>query len=147
MPYINQDSRNAVDSHIDALIQAIRKHDTDAVEGVVNYSISRIVCDSIRPNSGWNYSFLNRAYGTFLSAGAEFLRRLVVPYEQKKSRAYDGGLDLPCYQEFTDGQSSPWIFNDNFNRNEILPCYDGVQTQFPIKDGYSYSLDGKRVQP
>lgn len=123
MPYVNQDSRNTVDKHINAIVAEIRKHDTDAVDGVTNYCVSKIVTLAMRPHDGWNYSFLNKAYGTFLSAGAEFLRRLVVPYEQKKSQA----LDLPCYQEFTDGQAPSFtctIFDENDLHNQI--CGDGI---------------------
>lgn len=140
MPYITQDSRNLVDPHIDALIAEIRKHQTDDVDGVTNYVVSRIVCGSLRPNSGWNYSFLNRAYGTFLSAGAEFLRRLVVPYEQKKSNSYAGGLDLPCYQELSDGQT---MFTINNTRQ--FPHYsDGIVV--PPHDGYARSIYGDKAE-
>lgn len=98
MPYITQDQRDAVDASIDDLILKINDVTLtgSVVDGVVNYAISRIVTESFRPHDGWRYSVLNRAYGTFLSAAAEFLRRLVVPYEQDKASA----LDLPCYQEF-----------------------------------------------
>ena len=130
MPYIKQDSRNLVDKYITDLVTEIRKHETDEVDGVVNYCLSRIVCDSFRPNSGWNYCFLNRAYGTFLSAAAEFLRRLVVPYEQKKSNNYNGGLDLPCYSEFNNGQILD-VFN-TINNTRNFPLTDGIT--FPNGD-------------
>lgn len=139
MPYINQDSRNVVDKHIEALVEEIRKHDTDAVDGVVNYVISRVATESFRPNSGWNYCFLNRCYGTFLSAGAEFLRRLVVPYEQKKSNNYAGGLDLPCYQELSNGQT---MFTINNTRQ--FPYTDGIQV--PASDGYARSIYGDKAE-
>lgn len=79
---------------VDDVIKHIRYIDPEDQEGVVNYTISRIVAGSFRPDTGWRYKWLNRAYGTFLSAAAEFYRRLVAPYEDK-AIAKNG--DIPEY--------------------------------------------------
>jgi hypothetical protein len=91
MPYINEEMKNritairnaSVEEQVDCLIDTIRNNffDEAEFEGVCNYCISRIVAGVMKPNTGWRYKWLNRAYGTFLSAAAEFYRRVVAPYE------------------------------------------------------------------
>ena len=108
MPYINKEMQERycsiqsrlegtrVACAVDDLIEAIRDHFTeDEYEGVCNYTISRIVAGVMKPDTGWRYKWLNRAYGTFLSAGAEFYRRLVGPYEDK---CIEKNGDIPEYE-------------------------------------------------
>lgn len=95
MPYTNLDKRLRLDEHINAIVQLLRRIPSD---GDVNYVISRIVAEGMRPEAGWNYEMLNRAEGTFERASREFNRRLTVPYEKMKASK----LDLPCYQEFDE---------------------------------------------
>lgn len=95
MPYVNLDRRLRLDELVDQLVAKLRRVPSD---GDVNYVISRIVAESMRPEAGWNYEMLNRAEGTFERAGREFNRRLTVPYEIKKAQI----LDLPCYEEFNN---------------------------------------------
>lgn len=95
MPYISEKDRekNQYDSdnfhydineYIDNIISHIKEnfHIEDR-EGITNYCISRIIAGSMKPDEGWRYRYLNRAYGTFFSAAAEFYRRLVAPYEDE----------------------------------------------------------------
>lgn len=83
MPYIDDIAQANLSSSVEAVIKSIKSQDLDDREGLVNYAITRIVAGSFKPETGWRYKFLNRAYGTFLSAAAEFYRRLVEPYEDK----------------------------------------------------------------
>lgn len=104
MPYINNEMQNrdncedySLTSQIDDLILVIRNTYTeDEYEGVCNYTISRIVAGAMKPQTGWRYKWLNRAYGTFLSAGAEFYRRVVGPYEDK---CIEKNGDIPEYEK------------------------------------------------
>ena len=93
MPYIldyfrqyqvDNHSYPCLQEHIDGLVENIRTtFDDDNYEGVCNYVISRVVAGVMKPENGWRYKWLNRAHGTFLSAAAEFYRRVVAPYEDK----------------------------------------------------------------
>ena len=108
MPYINDEMQSRehtmtwdkspvmLKDRVGDLIEHIRtQFDPDELEGVCNYTISRIVAGVMKPKDGWRYKWLNRAYGTFLSAAAEFYRRLVVPYEDK---CIDKNGDIQEYQ-------------------------------------------------
>ncbi len=95
MPYIANSMKNRTtndhpllqptfETKVDAVIEMIRVINLDDREGPINYAISRIVAESMKPVvGGWRYKYLNRAYGTFLSAAAEFYRRLVAPHEDR----------------------------------------------------------------
>lgn len=104
MPYITEEMRGRspegckkLSEQIGTIIATIRaEFDTDDFEGVCNYTISRIVAGVMKPKDGWRYKWLNRAYGTFLGAGAEFYRRVVGPYED---RCVEKNGDIPEYKE------------------------------------------------
>lgn len=103
MPYINEEMRSrdnneeySLESQVTDLIHLIRQtYNEDEYEGVCNYTISRLVAGVMKPNTGWRYKWMNRAYGTFLSAAAEFYRRVVGPYEDK---AIEKNGDIPEYE-------------------------------------------------
>lgn len=86
MPYINQEIRHDLDSSIDHLISHIKLYNIEDREGICNYVITRIVANSLKPESGWRYKWLSRAYGTFLAAAKEFSDRLIRPYEDSAIR-------------------------------------------------------------
>ena len=108
MPYISQIVPNTLRSNdvsstpllkhsVDKLIKDIQKiYSEEEREGVCNYVISRVVAGVMKPQDGWRYKWLNRAHGTFLSAAAEFYRRLVIPYEDK---CILKNGDIPEYQD------------------------------------------------
>lgn len=101
MPYINKEMRtrennDSLESQISDLINLIKcTYDEDEYEGICNYCISRLVSGVMKPETGWRYKWLNRAHGTFLSAAAEFYRRMVGPYEDS-ARLANG--DIPEYE-------------------------------------------------
>lgn len=109
MPYINENTRNNKSSHgnggaairtleenVNAVIANIRTQTSSDRDGMCNYAISRIVAGSLKPSTGWRYKNLNRAHGTFLSAAAEFYRRIVSPYEDK---CIENNGDILEYEE------------------------------------------------
>ena len=101
MPYIKDETReqhepvgvhrhgyqdldcSSLSAKVDALIAHIRTHTSSDRDGMCNYAISRIVAGSLKPSTGWRYKNLNRAYGTFFSAAAEFYRRLMAKHEDR----------------------------------------------------------------
>lgn len=96
MPYITKDNRKILDYHLDALIDDINSHFLlDDREGILNYTISRLVASCMKPKSGWRYSNLARARAVFTEAGAEFTRRLIRPYEDE---AIEKNGDIPEYE-------------------------------------------------
>ena len=111
MPYISHEDRvvqvtDECDSYYNLelaqMIEHIQEHIRNLPdykkEGCANYIISRIIAGGLKPEGGWRYMWLNRAYGTFLSAASEFSRRLIGPYEDNciKSNGdipeYEGGI-------------------------------------------------------
>ena len=105
MPYITQDQRDELDVYITDTINQLRKmssrHGEGYIDGVLNYTVTRIVVEGMKPATGWRYWILARAYAVFMAAGAEFYRRALSPYETDKSEM----LDLPCYTEFNKHES------------------------------------------
>lgn len=82
MPYVQEaDKLYLQRAGLLEVVQAIKDYPQEDREGVVNYTISTIVAETMKPETGWRYKWLNRAYGTFHSAATEFYRRLVAPYE------------------------------------------------------------------
>lgn len=80
MPYIKYDDRYCID----------RGRDPETA-GELNYLLSRLAIDYFKSN-GANYQAINDVVGALAGALAEFQRRLVAPYEDRK--AADNG-DLP----------------------------------------------------
>jgi hypothetical protein len=82
MPYIDQTSRQVeLDGLIEALVSQINNHEPDARHGMVNYAMTKLVLNCLKPEDGWRYHALQKAYGVFHCAAAEFYRRLIAPYE------------------------------------------------------------------
>lgn len=111
----------------------IREMPNYSWDGQSNYVVSELVGLSMRPDTGWRYHTLHRAYGIFLAAGlkyavkhagqedtptfirahgvfsaaaAEFYRRLIAPYEDK---AIENNGDIAAYirpQEETGNESA-----------------------------------------
>jgi hypothetical protein len=82
MPYVPIDIRSVLNPKIDELITLLKSY-PDSLEGNCNYTITRIVAASMKPDAGWRYANLSRAQEVFNAAGLEFNRRLVAPYEDK----------------------------------------------------------------
>ena len=72
MPYIKQEQRKE-------LAQGRPPKDP----GELNYQITRMVLDYLK-GKGESYAVFNEIMGVFTCASAEFYRRWVAPYEEKK---------------------------------------------------------------
>lgn len=91
MPYVNNSIRDKCSPGVADLIATVRELPDTQRDGALNYIISEIVCNSLRPDDGWNYYHIHRAHGVFQDAGAEFYRRVAGPYEDK-ARAKNGDI-------------------------------------------------------
>ncbi len=94
MPYITKDLRRKFKSPLEDLIAQVREQEPSKQDGCLNYIVSELVARSIKPSSGWRYNLIHRAYGVFMAAGAEFYRRIAVPYEDK---AIENNGDIVAY--------------------------------------------------
>lgn len=81
MPYVDQHHRQQVEIFIDAIAHYVEIQPDDKRDGLLNYVVSELVGRAMKPEKGWSYHFLHRAYGVFMAAGAEFYRRCLIPYE------------------------------------------------------------------
>lgn len=80
MPYVNQEQRFTVDGPINELLKQLDRHGPDAVPGLVNYIITRLLLARF----GQTYRAYAMAVGVLETCKLEFYRRHVVPYEDKK---------------------------------------------------------------
>lgn len=89
MPYVTKDQRNKVDGPIEELASAINDHPQwhpapALPDGVVNYAITRLLQKTILGHDR-TYAAFERAIGVLECAKLELYRRMVAPYEDKKS--------------------------------------------------------------
>lgn len=82
MPYISKVSRKKIDPTIQSLIETLKEFPNDEIEGVLNYSFSRILASTLENQEGkWRYKWINRAIGVLECIKLEFYRRIAAPYE------------------------------------------------------------------
>lgn len=81
MPYIKQEIRDKIDGEIDGLVGAILKNYDTSLEGVVNYSITRVI-DKIYGEGG--YKAHNAAIGVLECIKLEYYRKQVGVFEDWK---------------------------------------------------------------
>jgi len=92
MPYIKQADRDIFDEVIDLCQELMDSHgalsrDAEGRErrkGIVNYTITKIVVQNLKPDTGWSYASLSNAISVFEDAGYEMRRRLLSNYENNK---------------------------------------------------------------
>lgn len=80
MPYIKKDDRPPLDELIQPLIAHLKELPMEVQDGALNYSVTKILKELYEPKY-FNY---NRAMGVLTSIQAEWYRRDVGPYEDKK---------------------------------------------------------------
>ena len=80
MPYIKNDDRPPIDELLMPLITHLKSLPIEQQDGSLNYAITRILKELYEPKY-FNY---NRAMGVLSSIQAEWYRRDVGPYEDKK---------------------------------------------------------------
>lgn len=81
MPYITREERENIDTG-----------SLPITAGQLNYSITLLIMDFLG-KKGLNYQTINDIVGALESAKAEFQRRTVIPYEDKKIRE-NGDLEF-----------------------------------------------------
>lgn len=80
MPYINKDDRPAIDELLQPLTAHLESLPIEEQDGALNYAVTKIL-KKLYPPKYFNY---NRAMGVLSSIQAEWYRRDVAPYEDKK---------------------------------------------------------------
>ena len=99
MPYVTiAPNREAIDPAISEVLSAVMNLEFDkpgSVDGNLNYTISRIVADSLNPTrKDWSYADIARAVAVFECAKLEFYRRVAGP---KEDRAITANGDIESY--------------------------------------------------
>lgn len=80
MPYIPPDQRPDIDKILEPLIVHLKNLPPEDQDGALNYSVTKVLKNLYEPRY-FNY---NRAMGVLSSIQAEWYRRDVGPYEDKK---------------------------------------------------------------
>lgn len=80
MPYIPKDQRPPIDNLLKGLLEHIQSLPLEDQDGALNYSVTKLL-KGLYPAKYFNY---NRAMGVLSSIQAEWYRRDVGPYEDKK---------------------------------------------------------------
>lgn len=93
MPYINLGNRAALDPIIDGLLSRLAS--LECRKGDVNYCITRIILEALRPATGWDYHSLSDCVSVARDAADEIQRRLLGPYEDVAAKRND----VPCLAE------------------------------------------------
>jgi hypothetical protein len=77
MPYISEDRRKSLDSHIEGLQKALFQ--LGGTTGDLNYTITRLVGATFLNET--RYHTIARVTGVLMNVSQEFYRRLGIPYE------------------------------------------------------------------
>lgn len=97
MPYITQEKRNYLDSHIENIhhaivdleMDALGEPDTNNTEGNLNYIITRLLHLVYGNRDSTRYAHINDAMGLLACVQAEYYRKVAAPYEDQKE--HDNG--------------------------------------------------------
>jgi hypothetical protein len=81
MPYIQQGLREELDPAIAPLLEKLAQLPKEKQDGALNYTITKLL-KGVYPAQ--DYFTLNRSMGTLSSVQAEWYRRVVAPYEDRK---------------------------------------------------------------
>ena len=91
MPYIKEQFREAYDELLDSIVNKImidaeiqcgvNGHSADYVKGIHNYVMFMLALKLVTKLGGSRYCILQDIVGTFECCKAEFIRRVVSPYE------------------------------------------------------------------
>lgn len=85
MPYIKREDRGMINHDLHELVDTIiwAQPDILARPGMVNYAVSRLVCGTLKPTTGWSYHSLSRAIAVLRDAATEMERRLMAKREDQ----------------------------------------------------------------
>ena len=85
MPYLTQDARDKLDSHINDILEVLLESNV-SIPGGLNYAICR-VADGVIAAKGESYAIYNTLLGATEAAKLEIYRRMIAPYEDVKCKA------------------------------------------------------------
>ena len=80
MPYIKMEDRPKYEKSLKELIDLIKEHPVDQIDGQLNYIITRILKEAYP----LRYFNINRAVGVLECCKLEYYRRVAAPYEDTK---------------------------------------------------------------
>ena len=96
MPYIKKDRRDIIDRFLNTFLSNLKSQFVTSIEpGDINYIVTRIVANLMKPNEGWGYTTISSAIRVLEDAAQEMRRRLLNPYEDEKIK--ENG-DVPEYE-------------------------------------------------
>lgn len=96
MPYINKNDRTFLDGYIHQIVNQLKLKDLFSRPGDVNYTITRIVAGSMKPDfEGWSYHSLSRAIAILNDSKTEMERRLMA---KREDQVIANNGDLEEYQ-------------------------------------------------
>ena len=96
MPYITNEQREIVDGKIDQLVGSLETIADEDIEGVMNYTITQLLCKRMKPGKFWRYKWINRTIGVLVCIKDEFQRRITAEYE---NYAIKKNGDIDVYKE------------------------------------------------
>jgi len=76
MPYVVEQLRKRIQTHIDSIDWSLAQHELADRQSRMTAVLVEIVTKAMEPATGWRYHNLHRAYGVFVAAAAEAERRL-----------------------------------------------------------------------
>jgi hypothetical protein len=82
MPYIKEESRKGYNDLVDQIVKILSKDDFVNGAGDINYVITRLIWKVFESDKCYNMA--NSLTGVLSCVQAEFYRRIVAPYEDKK---------------------------------------------------------------
>lgn len=104
MPYVPVHQRLVIGRPLHNLVDVIRDYPADQRDGIINYCITVLILQALRPPGGWRYRSLQRAFGLLQCCTQEFYRRIIGPYEDKAIRTNGDVVEI---QQFLTGINPP----------------------------------------
>jgi len=101
MPYIKKEDRTKIDKEIDLLINAIGEEFEGDISGVLNYTITRILTNTLHLHDNTRYHNINCAAGVLECVKLEMYRRIAGLYEDRKIIE---NSDVVEYHDFTSSK-------------------------------------------
>jgi len=130
MPYVPQANRVALDEIVDGLVKRLRE--IECKPGDCNYVVTRVVLESLKPDTGWTYHSLSDAVRTLKDAATEIERRLLGPYEDVAVRKNG---DMSCFTSEAFAYVPEFQVFANLNdpdgkrRSMVKRLQEGLETQ------------------
>lgn len=114
MPYIKKEQRAFLDRDIHELAESIRRTqpDLNVRKGLVNYAITRVVLQAMKPDGDWNYHSISNAISALRDAADEISRRVMDFYEGYKSQENSDVIEFEQAEEQAEAAFQDFIERD-----------------------------------